>query len=88
MQHWRAVSQRFAREIVEKDDEVVAISMGEGKVLHFSRENNILSCFLHESCHLGQFITTFRLITGKDAVNLDHGSFLVELSKSQQQKMR
>ena len=73
---WNAVVEKFITEIDGNITKSYPLKMDDGSERKIEGQNFLLSYTDHSTYHRGQIITTYKFITGKDAVSTDYYTYL------------
>ena len=75
---WKDQVEKFVTELDNNPSKSYTIKMDNDKERKIEGQNYLLSYTDHSTYHRGQIVTTFKLITGKDAVSTDFYTYLTK----------
>ena len=75
---WKNLVEKFVTELDSNPSKSYTIKMDNGKERKIEGQNYLLSYTDHSTYHRGQIVTTFKMITGKEAVSTDFYTYLTK----------
>lgn len=75
---WNTLVSKFITEIESNPSKSYTIKMDDGTQRKIEGQNYLLSYTDHSTYHRGQIITTFKMVTGKEAVSTDFYTYLTK----------
>lgn len=75
---WSNLVDKFVTETEGNPSKSFSIKMDDGSKREIEGQNYLLSFTDHSTYHRGQLVTTFKIITGKEAVTTDFYSYLTK----------
>jgi len=82
LNHWGKVIKEFCKAVENSKEEFIDIPISKTETTKVSKDEYLFCYSDHATYHRGQLITTYKAITGKNAVNTDYYDFLIDHSPS------
>jgi uncharacterized damage-inducible protein DinB len=81
--HWKEGRERFFAALKKEDPyKLIRIPFYQKKTLSIKNEEYFFAYTDHHTYHRGQFITIFKSVTGKEAINTDFFTYLAEIQNN------
>ena len=82
LKHWRDGRNKFLAAIKEEDpNKTIEVPFTNDKIIKIRNEDYLFAYTDHHTYHRGQIVTTFKAVTGNEAVNTDYYTYLAEVKK-------
>ena len=75
---WSNLVEKFITEIESNPQKSFKLKMDDGSERKIEGQNYLLAYTDHSTYHRGQLVTTFKVITGKEAVSTDFYTYLTK----------
>lgn len=75
---WNKLVEKFVTETEKNSSKSFTIKMDDGSKRKIKGQNYLLALTDHSTYHRGQLVTTFKIITGKEAVSTDFYEYLTK----------
>ncbi|MHA2105561.1 MAG: DinB family protein [Candidatus Hodarchaeales archaeon] len=78
LDYWIKAVSDFTSKIESSIKDKADLMIEENKIVSIPYEEYLLSYTDHNTYHRGQLVTSYRILTGKEPINTDYYTFLIE----------